>query len=57
MVRIQVATGMRPSEVCKMRPCDIDLSREDAWIYRPILPPESTQDCTPRQDQSRTDCR
>jgi integrase len=34
MVRIQAATGMRPSEVCKMRPCDIDKSRQDAWIYR-----------------------
>ncbi len=35
MVRIQAATGMRPSEVCNMRPCDIDMSCEDAWIYRP----------------------
>ncbi|GAA4465475.1 site-specific integrase [Novipirellula rosea] len=34
MVRVQAATGMRPGEVCKMRPCDIDRSRED-WIYRP----------------------
>ncbi len=34
MLRIQVATGMRPSEVCKMRPCDIDRSGE-TWMYRP----------------------
>lgn len=34
MVRIQAATGMRPSEVCKMRPCDIDKSGPE-WFYRP----------------------
>lgn len=34
MVRIQVATGMRPSELCSMRPCDIDRSGAE-WIYRP----------------------
>lgn len=34
MVRVQVATGMRPSELCTMRPCDIDRSGAD-WIYRP----------------------
>jgi integrase len=34
MVRVQIATGMRPSEVCSMRPCDIDRSGE-TWIYRP----------------------
>lgn len=34
MVRIQVATGMRPSEVCKMRPCEIDRTGE-VWVYRP----------------------
>ncbi|MCR9209712.1 MAG: site-specific integrase [bacterium] len=34
MVMVQVATGMRPSEVCKMRPMDIDQSGEE-WIYRP----------------------
>ncbi len=35
MVRIQAATGMRPSELCRMRPCDIDMTNDDAWIYRP----------------------
>jgi integrase len=34
MVRLQVATGMRPSELCTMRPCDIDRTGSD-WIYRP----------------------
>lgn len=34
MIRVQIATGMRPSEVCKMRPCDIDRSGV-VWMYRP----------------------
>ena len=34
MVRIHVCTGMRPSELCSMRPCDIDRSGE-VWLYRP----------------------
>lgn len=34
MLRIQVATGMRPSELCRIRPCDIDRSRAE-WMYRP----------------------
>lgn len=34
MLRVQVATGMRPSEVCKMRPCDIDRSGP-VWMFRP----------------------
>lgn len=34
MVRVQVATGMRPTELCTMRPCDIDRSGPE-WIYRP----------------------
>ncbi|MCC9645010.1 site-specific integrase [Rhodopirellula sp. JC740] len=34
MLRIQVATGMRPGELCIMRPCDIDRSGEN-WIYVP----------------------
>lgn len=34
MVRIQAATGMRPSEVCNLRPCDIDKSGE-VWMFRP----------------------
>ena len=34
MVRIHVATGMRPSELCTIRPCDIDKTG-DEWLYRP----------------------
>ena len=34
MLRIQISTGMRPKELCMMRPCDIDRSG-DVWIYRP----------------------
>ncbi|WP_246112970.1 tyrosine-type recombinase/integrase [Allorhodopirellula solitaria] len=34
MVMVQLATGMRPSEVFAMRPRDID-QRGDEWIYRP----------------------
>jgi integrase len=34
MVRVQIATGMRPSELCSMRPVDIDRSGE-VWVYRP----------------------
>lgn len=34
MLRVQTATGMRPSELCTMRPCDIDRSGE-VWLYWP----------------------
>jgi integrase len=34
MVRLQQFTGMRPVEVCLMRPIDIDRS-QDVWTYRP----------------------
>ncbi len=34
MVRLQLTTGMRPSEVCTMRPMDIDRTGE-VWEYRP----------------------
>lgn len=34
MIRIHLSTGMRPSELCRMRPCDIDRSGE-VWVYRP----------------------
>jgi integrase len=35
MVRIHAATGMRPSEICKMRPADIEKRPDDVWIYKP----------------------
>ncbi len=34
MVRFQRFTGTRPSEVCLLRPCDVDRSGE-VWVYRP----------------------
>ncbi|WP_228714588.1 tyrosine-type recombinase/integrase [Posidoniimonas corsicana] len=34
MVRLQLLTGMRPDEVCSMRPGDIDRGGE-VWEYRP----------------------
>lgn len=34
MVRVQLATGMRPSELCAMTPGQIDRTSE-VWIYRP----------------------
>lgn len=34
MVRLQRLTGMRPGEVCILRPCDVDRSG-DVWLYKP----------------------
>jgi integrase len=34
MIQVQGLTGMRPGEVCQMRPCDIDRSRK-VWVYTP----------------------
>ncbi len=34
MVRIQAATGMRPSELCSMRPSDIQQRPDGVWMYR-----------------------
>jgi integrase len=34
MVRVQLLTGMRPAEVCIVRPADIDRNG-DVWEYRP----------------------
>jgi len=34
MVRLQRITGMRPAELCMMRPSDLDRS-DDVWTYRP----------------------
>lgn len=35
MVLLQVATGMRPSELFRMCPCHIETTTDDEWIYRP----------------------
>src|SRR6056297_1425887 len=34
MLRVQLSTGMRPKELCSIRPTDIDKSGEH-WMYRP----------------------
>lgn len=34
MVRFQRLTGLRPGEVCELRPCDLDRSGS-VWFYRP----------------------
>lgn len=34
MVRLQRYTGMRPAEICIIRPCDIDRTNK-IWLYRP----------------------
>jgi integrase len=34
MIRLQLVTGMRPGEVCLMRPIDIEMTGR-IWIYRP----------------------
>jgi integrase len=34
MVRLQRLTGMRPAEVCLLRPCDVDRAGA-VWVYRP----------------------
>jgi|CXWL01.1.fsa_nt_gi integrase len=36
MVEVQLLTGMRPGEVCMLRPVDIDMA-DDVWLYRPPL--------------------
>lgn len=35
MVQVQLHAAMRPAEVTIMRPCDIDRSNPELWIYRP----------------------
>lgn len=34
MIEIQRLTGMRPGEVCLMRPCDIDIMGR-IWVFTP----------------------
>lgn len=34
MIQVQFWCGMRPGEVCSLRPCDIDRTHE-VWLYRP----------------------
>ncbi len=35
MIALQAGTAMRPSELTRMRPCDIEQRKDGVWIYRP----------------------
>jgi integrase len=35
MIRLQLLTGMRPGEVCLLRPCDLTMQMDGIWVYRP----------------------
>jgi integrase len=35
MVRLQLLAGARPTEVCLVRPLDIDMRNPSCWVYRP----------------------
>jgi integrase len=35
MMKLHLLTGMRSSELCTMRQCDIDVSDKEVWLYRP----------------------
>jgi integrase len=35
MVRLQLLTGMRPGEVCRLRPADLTIQKSGTWAYRP----------------------
>jgi len=36
MVQLQRAAGMRPDEVCMLRPCDLDRSSAEYWVFNPM---------------------
>src|SRR5262249_4474381 len=36
MVRLQLLCGMRPGEVCQVRPCDLTMRTDGVWAFRPI---------------------
>lgn len=36
MIEVQLLAGMRPQDVCGLRPCDLDTTGE-VWLYRPPL--------------------
>jgi integrase len=35
MIQVQLLTGLRPGEVCRLRPCDLDTTG-DVWFFRPV---------------------
>jgi integrase len=34
MIQLQLYTAARAGELCHLRPCDVDRSR-DIWVYKP----------------------
>jgi integrase len=47
MVQLQRLTGCRPSEICHVRPCDIDQSGE-VWCYKPQFHKTQHHECERR---------
>lgn len=45
MVKVQRLAGMRPSELWRMRTCDIDQSK-DIWIYSPVYHKSEGKGCS-----------
>ncbi|MBD3672747.1 MAG: site-specific integrase [Planctomycetaceae bacterium] len=35
MVKLQLLTGMRPGEVCSIRPCDVEVEKDEVWVFTP----------------------
>lgn len=35
MVRLQLLTGCRPGEICRLRPCDVTFGTDGVWTFRP----------------------
>ena len=35
MGRLQLLTGCRPAEACRLRPIDLDMTNPACWVYRP----------------------
>jgi integrase len=58
MVRLQLATGARPSEICIMRLADIDTTTSaDVWLYRPTDHKNSHKDGMDRVIALGTACQ
>ena len=35
MIRLQLLSGARPGEITSLRPCDVTITTDDVWVYRP----------------------
>jgi len=51
MVSIHLLTGMRSTEVCCLKPCYIDRSNKDAWIYN--VPDEANKNAHREGDEHK----